>query len=125
MLSIQKPKRFRQPRSKEQKQLDNSKHAQKRLNGHRYQKSAEQKAKYAAARKEKLAAIRKEKTGSVQDAAKDSTDYSPAEQADVLLPLEVDELESDSTAWLDHLVEDPVLADDRNEAPNMYGISKI
>ena len=49
----------------------------------------------------------------------------PAEQANVLLPLEVHEGEPDHTTWLDHVMDDPVLPDDRNEAPTMYGFSKI
>jgi len=124
MSSSQKPKRFRTPRSKEQKQVDNSKHAQKRLTGYQYQLTAQQKAKYAATRKEKLSAARKEKTAAVQALSKDPIEYSPAEQANVL-PNEVDEVEPDPTAWLDHIMDDPVLADDRNKTPNMYDFSKI
>jgi len=48
---------------------------------------------------------------------------SQAEQGNVL-PLEVDEMEPDPTAWLDHL-DDPVLADVPNETPDMYEFLNI
>ena len=62
--------------------------------------------------------MRREKLASIQDRPQESIESSQAEQADVL-PLEV---EPDPTTWLDHIMDDPVLADDRNEGPNMYGV---
>ena len=114
-------------RTKEQKERDVEYHRNARTSGKTAKKTAEQKCKYAAAlrlkRRDKevrLNADEAEPQGKMEN-----IEFSQPDQSAELLPAEIDEVEPDPTAWLDHVMDDPVLADDRNEGPNMYKFSKI
>ena len=121
-----KHRRHRQPRNQEQKEHDATYHLSARKSGKAAKRSDDQKQKYAAARRMKRVEDRKNvankevslKPGETEpQGKKENIEFNQADQS--ALPVEIDEVEPDPTAWLDHLLDDPVLADDRNETPNM------